>query len=72
MWISPFIVMVFNLLHLTELTRLSNRFFSTYKNRKVLHLTELTRLSNLDEDQVAAGEVLHLTELTRLSNLFLR
>lgn len=46
MWTSPFLVMVFNLLCLTGLTRLSNAYLCATEDPYVLHLTELTRLSN--------------------------
>ena len=36
-----------DVLHLTELTRLSNTSVSAEPEDAVLHLTELTRLSNL-------------------------
>ena len=55
-------------LHLTELTRLSNGERIKYADSKVLHLTELTRLSNAVRSASLRALVLHLTELTRLSN----
>ena len=56
-------------LHLSELTKLSNDGHAIYNLTSVLHLSELTKLSNQARELPGVVEVLHLSELTKLSNL---
>ncbi len=55
-------------LHLSELTKLSNGGHMAEAAENVLHLSELTKLSNKIHTSDASGMVLHLSELTKLSN----
>ena len=57
-------------LHLSELTKLSNTLIEELKKYLVLHLSELTKLSNGFVYDYFGGTVLHLSELTKLSNLY--
>ena len=55
-------------LHLSEITRFSNRFKNYTTNYRVLHLSEITRFSNLRLKIHLKHLVLHLSEITRFSN----
>ena len=57
-------------LHLSELTKLSNEFGEKYGYTFVLHLSELTKLSNAVMIALIVLLVLHLSELTKLSNVY--
>ncbi len=57
-------------LHLSELTKLSNGINATENELEVLHLSELTKLSNDFARENYGMRVLHLSELTKLSNDF--
>ena len=55
-------------LHLYDLTKLSNLLMIFYVYVFVLHLYELTKLSNHTHRMHLCTSVLHLYELTKLSN----
>ena len=57
-------------LHLSELTKLSNKETCNLSDKVVLHLSELTKLSNMFGGYIINPKVLHLSELTKLSNGF--
>ena len=59
---------VFIVLYLSELAKLSNTFWTTYDFLKVLYLSELAKLSNKVSKHLAHLPVLYLSELAKLSN----
>ena len=67
-YLYPYALGMDIVLHVSELTRLSNVYVAGIVNSSVLHTSELTRLSNQAYYYWIDKLVLHTSELTRLSN----